>query len=161
MIRVTLKDSQQTISFLSGEDIAQRLVAACSANPTTIGDLLLAAEIFRRGIAAAVMVELMAFDKALRSEGPTHALDAVDNPDGDDKVIQSAFQVVDEQTAALAFDDGAQPLLICDLPQRTLHASRLTIQPSGELLAHTGTELTDRAITYLLPKHWIITTIAE
>lgn len=160
MIRVTLKDPQQTISFLTGEDIARRLVAACGANPGTAGDLLLAAEIFHQGIAAAVMVELMAFDKALLRHGTAQA--AADPQTGEEanKLVRDAFQVVDEDTRARAFTATQHPLLVFDLPQRTIQApAQLDIQPSGELLAHSGNQLTGRAITYVLPKQWTLATI--
>ena len=100
MQRVTIKDSEQTISFLTGEGIAERLVAGCSANPDTIGELLLATDIFWRGVAAAVMASLIIFDKTFQHDGPVQALDVATTTSTDEQIVCGAFQVVDEQSAA-------------------------------------------------------------
>ncbi len=70
MIRITIKDARQIISFLSDEDIFLRLIAGCSANPSNLGELLIATEIYHRGITATLMGDLMEFDKA----GPSNVL---------------------------------------------------------------------------------------
>ena len=155
MIRVTLEDPQETISFLASEAIARRLVAGCSANPGTVGELLLATEVFRQGIAVDVMASLMEFDKALlRGERLPPAPDAAE-PESNSSEVHSAFQVVDAQTEAQALSPTREGLVIIDLEARTISAnSSLQIQASGELLAYSGNVLTDRAITYVLPKEW-------
>jgi len=114
------------------------------------------------------MASLMEFDKALRRLGPssayaTTAYAATAAAEGEESV-RNAFQVVDEPTRAAAFlPRGAGPgagLIILDLPQRTIRASgNLPIPASGEILAHDGKALTDRAITYILPQEWSIQTL--
>jgi len=157
VIRVTLQDPQQTISFLTAEDIAHRLLAGCSANPGTVGELLLATEIFQQGISTAVMSQLMTFDKTLQRHGPARAHQFLANPDQSHEKVRGAFQVVDAHTAALAVAAEDHPLLILDLTERTIHVSgELQVRSTGEILAHTGDELTDRSITYVLSQEWTI-----
>jgi hypothetical protein len=69
LIRITIQDTQQTISFPGDEDTLLRLVAGCSVNPTSLAELLIASDIYQRGIAAAIMADLMEFDKTLHREG--------------------------------------------------------------------------------------------
>lgn len=158
MKRVTLKDPEQTISFLTDADIANRLIAGCAANPGTIGELLLATEVFRRGITTAIMSSLIAFDKALQRDGAAKALELATTA-ADDQIVCGAFQVVDGQSEALAFDDGDVPVLILDLATRTIRATGdVQVQASGEILAHDGQRLTGRAITYVLPQGWSVQT---
>lgn len=157
MQRVTVKDPEQTISFLTDADIAVRLIAGCSANPDTIGELLLATEVFRRGIAGAVMTSLITFDKALQRSDRTQAFEMATTTDRDGHVVWGAFQVVDDRTKARAHNAADTPLLILDLPARVISASpSIRVQPSGEILAHNGKELTGRAITYVLPQEWTV-----
>lgn len=154
MNRVTLKDATQTVTFLTDAGIASRLIAGCSSNPGTIGELLLATEVFRRGITVAIMNGLIAFDKVHQHEGPAKALEMA-TAATDEDLIWGAVQVVDDQTAALAHDDGDAPLLILDLTTRTIRASgAVEVQTSGEIQAHDGKGLTGRAITYVLPQEW-------
>lgn len=154
MNRVTLKDAAQTVTFLTDADIASRLIAGCSSNPGTIGELLLATEVFRRGITTAIMSGLIAFDKTHQHEGPAQAL-ALATAATDEGIIWGAVQVVDDQTRALAHDDGDTPLLVVDLAARTIRASgAFEVQTSGEIQAHDGKGLTGRAITYVLPQEW-------
>jgi hypothetical protein len=154
MNRVTLKDAAQTITFLTDAGIAGRLIAGCSSNPGTIGELLLATEVFRRGITVAIMKGLIAFDKAHQQKGPAEAL-AIATAAKDEGIVWGAVQVVDDQTAALARDDADAPLLILDLTTRTIRASgAVEVQTSGEIQAHDGQGLTGRAITYVLPQEW-------
>lgn len=157
MIRVTLKDPEQTISFLTTLDVARRLVAGCAANPDTAGELLRATEIFQRGIAVAVMNSLMDFDKALQQQGPAHARQSLSAASEGDALVWGAFQAVDAETETLSGAPAAGGLLRLDLQHRAITASGdFPIEAEGEILAHSGEELTDRAITYVLPKAWSV-----
>lgn len=159
MIRVTLKDREQTISFLTTPDIARRLVAGCAANPDSAGELLQAAEIFQRGIAVALMRSLMDFDKTLEQHGPVRARKSLDAASRSDAPVWSAFQVVDAETKSLANSPAPGGLLLLDLQHRAITVNGdFHVVIEGEILAHDGAELTDRAITYVLPKAWSVNT---
>ena len=154
-----MRDREQTISFLAPPAIADRLVAGCAANPTTVGELLLATEVFQRGIASNVMASLMEFDKALHRLGPASAYEVIMATKGEG-TVQNAFQVVDNQTEVAAFLAVDRGLIILDLRARTIRASEnLQVMASGEILAHSGDELSDRAITYILPQEWSVETL--
>lgn len=159
MIRVTLKDPEQTISFLTTADIARRLVAGCAARPDTAGELLRATEIFQRGIAVAVMSSLMNFDKALLQRDAAHARQSLETPSPDDALVWGAFEVIDAETESLSNASATGGLLRLDLHHRAITVvGDFSVESEGEILAHTGDELTDRAITYVLPKTWTVHT---
>lgn len=159
MIRVTLKDQEQTISFLTTADTARRLVAGCAANPDGAGELLRATEIFQRGIAVALMSSLMDFDKALEQHGPTRARQSLDAASRSDALVWNAFQVVDAETESLAASPAPGGLLLLDLQHHAIAANGdFQLEVEGEILAHDGEELTDREITYVLPKAWSVNT---
>lgn len=157
MIRVTLKDTEQTISFLTTTGVARRLVAACAANPNAAGELLRATEIFQRGVAVAVMNSLMTFDKTLQQHGLAQAQQALNaHPESND-IVHGAFQVVNDETEALASSPAGNGLLILDLARRAITAAGdFTVEVEGEIRAHNGEALTDRSITYVLPKTWTV-----
>lgn len=159
MIRVTLKDTEQIISFLTSKDIARRLVAGCASNPDSAGQLLRATEIFRRGIAVAVIDSLIAFDKALQQQGPAHAQQMLSAHYESDDIVQGAFQVIDAETESLASSPAPGGLLTLDLARRAISATGdFSVETEGEIRAHSGEKLTDRAITYILPKAWTVHT---
>jgi hypothetical protein len=148
MIRISLHDPHQTISFLASEATARRLVAACASRPDTIGELLVAAEVFEPGIATTIMADLMAFDKAIERHGPAYAAGAA--------AQGRPFQVVDDATAATARTPAGGALLLIDVAARRIHPSpTLAIPREGELLAQDDSP-TPRRITYTLPREWAI-----
>ena len=71
MIRATIQDANQTISFLTSLPTVMRLVAGCSINPKDLNELLIATDIYERGLAAGLMADLMEFDKSLQRQGDT------------------------------------------------------------------------------------------
>lgn len=157
MMRVTIKDAQQTVSFLVDEDTALRLVAACSSRPVDLGELLVAGEVYQKGIAAQIMAQLMEFDKRLRRHGPGFLREMANEEPKDGGSLPAAFQVVDELTERAALAAGERGLVVIDLLERAILASEEgMIAPSGEVFVQVGEHTTDRAITYILPKEWEI-----
>lgn len=157
MVRVTIIDAQQTISFLAGQDSLLRLVAGCSANPGNIGELLIATDLYQRGIAGAVMAGLMEFDKMLQRQGAGPFQDALEEAKRQDKPLQITFQVIDEASQEEALQPRACDLAVIDLTKYEIHVSPgLQIPPSGEVRIHTGQTLTDKHVTYILPQQWKI-----
>jgi hypothetical protein len=147
VLRITLRDGDQTISFVEGPQTARRLVAACASRPTTIGELLVAAEVFERGIAARLMGDLMAFDKGLQREGPAFANRALAG--------SAAFQVVDAATEEAALAPREDGLVLVDIPaQRIHHTPTIALSAEGEVAARDREGLSERRITYVLPNEW-------
>jgi hypothetical protein len=146
MLRITLHDPHQTISFLAAEETARRLVAACASRPGTAGELLVAADVFEPGITTSIMAGLMAFDKALQRQGPAYAAEAA--------AQGRPFQVVNDATAAAARTPAGGALLLIDVAARRIQPSAsLTIPREGEVLAQDDSP-TPRRITYTLPREW-------
>jgi hypothetical protein len=152
--RLTIHDSQQTISLFTDRDMATRFLAACSANPNTLEELLLATEVYQRGIATWLMGQLMEFDKAWRQQGSAYLQRAFDTAtEGESRPL--IFEVVDELTKRTAFDPSEGALMVLDLPERRIRLTAdLQIPREGHVLVRDGRQLTDRTITYILPQSW-------
>ena len=156
-MRVTIIDAQQTISFLAGQDSLLRLVAGCSANPGDIGELLIATDLYQRGIASAVMADLIEFDKMLQRQGASPFQDALEEAKRQDEPLQMTFQVIDQTSQEEALQPRAGELAVIDLTACEIHVSPgLQIPSSGEVRIHTGQRLTDKHVTYILPQQWKI-----
>lgn len=157
MIRVTVKDPEQTISFLAKAETMFRLVAACSINPANLGQLLIAAETYQRGLAASVMAELMEFDKALKREGSAFIHEAIAEAQDKGEALAITFQVIDESTKLEALWPRNCELVVFDLNKHLITASEgLEIPASGEVTIHSGEALTEQRVTYILPQSWTI-----
>lgn len=155
-VRVTIRGREETVSFLTGRDTALRLVAGCAANPLTLDELLLATEVYQRGIVGWLIGDLMEFDKAWQRQGDEY-LESAFGSGADAANEPGAFQVVDQLTekAAHAPPDGG--LVVIDLPAyRILVGGDMEVPAEGRVLVHTGERLTDRSITYILPQEWKI-----
>ncbi len=160
MIRVTIIDEQQTISFLASQDGLLRLVAGCSSNPRDAGELLIATDLYQRGIASAVMAGLMEFDKMVQRQGADSFHKALEQARQQEQPLEMTFQVIDEPSQEEALQPRACELAIIDLTACKMRTSpTLQISPSGEVRIHTGQTLTDKHVTYILPQQWKIETL--
>jgi len=157
LVRVSIKDSEQTVTFLTSEEMVPRLVAGCSINPADLGELLAATETYQRGFAAAIMSDLMVFDKRLRRDGPGFIRQAIAAARESGQAVTMAFQVIDEITEAEALRPRESELLVIDVTGHLFETSEeLEIHLFGEVQIHTGEELTEKTVTYILPKEWSI-----
>ncbi|MCI0393331.1 MAG: hypothetical protein L0332_20430 [Chloroflexi bacterium] len=157
MIRVTVKDGEQTVSFLASEDTTMRLVAGCSVNPANLGELLVATDVYQRGLTLAVMAELMEFDKALRQKGPVFIHHAISLARARGHPLETAFQAIDEVTESEALRPRDCELVVIDLTRKTIQMSAgLEIPRSGVVTIHSGKALTTQTVTYILPQGWAI-----
>ncbi len=157
MIRLTIQDAQQAISFPGDEDTLLCLVAGCSVNPTRLAELLVASDIYRRGIAATIMADLMEFDKTLRREGPDfiHALISRTHEQG--QPLDLTFQVFDEATRQAATQPVAGELVVIDLTAQAIRASAgVHIPATGEVRIRAGKSARKPTVTYILPQNWTI-----
>jgi hypothetical protein len=157
LIRVTIIDEQQTISFLASHDSLMRLIAGCSSNPGDTGELLIATDLYQRGIASAVMAGLMEFDKMAQRQGPGAFQKALEQAKQQEQPLEITFQVFDEASQEEAIQPRACDLAIIDLTSCKIRTSPgLEIPVSGEVRIHTGEKLTDKHVTYILPQQWKI-----
>jgi hypothetical protein len=155
VVRVTIKDPEQIVSFLAEEDTVLRLVAGCSVSPANVGELLAAADIYERGIGARVMSDLMEFDKALQREGAAFIHKAIRLARAEGQPLRPAFQVIDEVTQREAFERQGCEVAIIDLAGHTILASgALDIPILGQVRIQDGQALTERTVTYVLPRGW-------
>jgi hypothetical protein len=159
VVRVTIQDREQTISFLLDEDAARRVVAACTSDPASLGDLLAAADLYQQGLAVGVMARLMEFDKALKREGPGFIQRAIAQAQAAGRPVDQAFQVIDPATEAESTAARGCDVLQIDLAKRSLLVSGdFVVAPMGKVRIHDGRAETDRVVTYVLPQHWRIGT---
>jgi hypothetical protein len=157
LIRVTIIDAQETISFLASQDSLLRLIAGCSVNPGNVGELLIATDLYQRGIASAVMAGLMEFDKMVQRQGPDSFRNALEQAKQQEQPLMMTFKVIDQASQAEATQPRACELAIIDLTSCKIRTSPgLQIPPSGEVRIHTGQTLTDKHVTYILPQQWKI-----
>jgi hypothetical protein len=157
LIRVTITDLEQTVSFLTDQATLQRLIAGCSANPASLGELLIAADIYQRGIAAAVMADLMEFDKAIRQNGTGFIHAAIAQAKARGETFQMTFQVIDEITAEEALNPRGGELVAIDLTSQVIQPSAgVEITRSGEVNVESIQQSPLPTVTYILPEKWTI-----
>lgn len=157
MVRVTIQDARQTISFLAEEATSLRLIAGCSINPADLSELLIASDIYQRGLVAGLMADLMTFDKALHRQGADFIHQAISQSDATGKPLEMAFQVIDDVTRMEAFQSKKCPLVVIDLTTRAIRKSRdLEIFPEGEVHIQIDGADSNRLVRYILPQGWAI-----
>ncbi len=156
-MRVTIQDATQTISFLVEQATLMRLIAGCSINPADLSELLIATDIYQRGLAAELMADLMAFDKAIHHQGLEFIHQAIHQAKKDRQPLKMAFQVIDKITEREATHPRICPLAVIDLNARTIYASKgAEINPSGEVRIKIGETDTNQLVSYILPREWKI-----
>jgi len=157
LIRITILDSQQTISFPSNEDSLLCLVGGCSANPANLEELLIASDVYERGLAARLMAALMDFDKSLHQGGPEGIHKAILQAHQQGTSLDLTFQVFDELTRQEATQAHAGELVIIDLTSRSIQApASLNVRPSGEIRIRSGGATPGPTVTYILPQGWSV-----
>ena len=162
MIRLTIKDPEQIVSFLTDEDRVFHFVAGCSINPANLGELLMATEIYQQGVTARIMADLMEFDKTLRHKGPSFIHEAISSAQAQSKALEMTFQVIDEMTEREALVARENELVVLDLAQHDIIASEsLDIPFSDEVHIYNDQTQTSKTVTYILPQNWTIEPITE
>lgn len=160
MIRVTIIDEQQTISFLTDEAALLSVVAGCSVNPASLGELLIASDIYQPGIAAQVMSGLMEFDQTVHQEGPAFIHAAIRKARTGEWPFEMTFQVIDDTTKELAFEPQEGDLAVFDLPEQVIRTSEgLEISASGDVRVEPEKRSSSPTVTYILPQDWVIQNI--
>lgn len=145
------------ISFLAEEATMLRLVAGCSINPADLSELLVASDIYQRGLAAELMADLMDFDKAVHYRGPAFIHQAIAQAKETGKELEMTFQVIDDVTQEEAMHSHLCPLVIINLNARTIQTSpQVKIRPEGEVRVQIGDVESERRVSYILPREWKI-----
>lgn len=161
MLRVTIQDANQTISFLTELPTCMRLIAGCSISPKSLDELLIATDIYQRGLVASLMAELMEFDKALHRHGPLAIHQRIAEARQAGQPFKPTFQVIDEMTDEESMRAGGGSLVIIDLNTRRIQTSPdLSIPPKAEVRVQIGETESDRLVSYILPAEWKIDHIA-
>jgi hypothetical protein len=160
LIRTTIRDADQTISFLANLDTVLQLVAGCSIDPKNLGELLIATDTYQSGFAAAVMADLMDFDKSLSREGSHFIHDAISLARAQGKTVDIASQVFDENTELEALRPRECELVIFDLTQYLIEVSKgLDIPRAGEVYIRTTNGKTESTVAFILPRNWTMQSI--
>jgi len=157
LIRITILDSHQTVSFPGDEDSLLCLVGGCSANPASLEELLIASDVYKQGIAATLMSDLMDFDKTLQREGADTIHKAIMQAQEQGAALDMTFQVFDEPTRQEAMQARGCELVIIDINSQTIKIpASLNVHPSGEIHIRSGGSIAGPTVTYILPQDWSI-----
>jgi hypothetical protein len=157
LVRVTIKDARQTVSFPTENATLLGLIASCSINPADLSELLIASDIYQRGLVARLMADLMTFDKTLHHQGADFIHQAIFQAEGKEQPLVMAFQVIDEITQNEAFHARNCQLAIIDLTAHAIRKSQdLEILPEGEVRIQIDGAETNRLVRYILPQGWVI-----
>ena len=157
MLRVTIQDANQTISFLAERSTVMRLIAGCSINPNSLDELLIATDIYQRGLVASLMAELMEFDKTLHRQGADAIHQEIAQARQAGQPLTRTFQVIDEITREASRQPDGGSLAIIDLNVRLILISPgLEIPRKAKVRVQIGETETDRMVNYILPAEWKI-----
>jgi hypothetical protein len=161
LIRVTIQDANQTISFLTEQPTVMRLIAGCSINPNSLEELLTATDIYQRGLAATLMAYLMEFDKTLHRQGADSIHQEIAEARQTGQPFKRAFEVIDETTREASMQAGSGSLVIIDLNTHLIQTSSdLDIPSKAEVRVQIGETETNRLVSYILPAEWRIEHLA-
>ena len=161
MLRVTIQDANQTISFLAELPTCMRLIAGCSINPKSLDELLTATDIYQRGLVASLMAQLMEFDKALHRHGPVAIHQRIAKARQAGQPFKPPFQVIDELTEEESRRADDSSLIFIELNTRLIRTSPdLNIPRKAEVRVQIGETESDRLVSYILPSEWKIEHLA-
>lgn len=156
VMRMTVVDSRGTVSFVAHCSAVVALTAACSKDPTTLDDLLVASRQYDKGLRDRVLNGLAVFDEHNVPEnlGAIHAqlssLPADQLP---------PFRVLDETTREASLRSVRAGIVLFNLKAKRIVQIENTYEPlarAGEVNYHNGKFLSIRLHTYELPPAWSI-----
>ncbi len=155
-IRLTVVDTEGTVSFIAHASAAVALAAACASNPTTLRELLDESRRFDKALRDKVLNGLAVFDE--------HNL-----PDDLSAIHQQlatlaprntpVFRVLDPITREASLRPVRSGVVLYNLPARRIVQIENTYEPlvpSGEVNYHNGKFLSIRLVPYKLSPDWII-----
>jgi hypothetical protein len=156
VIRCTLVDERGTVSFIVHADALPALTAACSANPSSLEELLEGAEPYYHNLSEHVLNGLAIFEER--------------NAKGNYQAIHQAlrflpphehpvFRVVDDLTRETSLRPVKAGAVIFNLRARRIIQIVNTYQEirrRGQARVFDGRGLTDTVYSYRLPKDWAL-----
>ena len=155
-IRLTVVDSEGTVSFIAHASAAVALAAACASNPTTLRELLDASTRFDKALRDKVLNGLAIFDE--------HNLP--DNLNAIHEQLETlaprhtpVFRVFDPITREASLRPVRSGVVLYNLPARRIVQIENTYEPlapSGEVNYHNGKFLSIRLVPYKLSPDWTI-----
>ncbi|MGQ9572838.1 MAG: hypothetical protein ACUVV3_06600 [Dehalococcoidia bacterium] len=156
VIRCTVVDERGAVSFIVHADALSALTAACSANPSSLEELLEGAEPYYRNLREQVLNGLALFEER--------------NVEGNYQVIHQAlrfraphehpvFRVVDDFTRETSLRPVKAGAVIFNLRAKRIIQIINTyqeIQRTGRGRVFDGSGLTDTVYSYRLPQDWAL-----
>jgi hypothetical protein len=156
VMRFTVVDTRETISFVTRSSALTALVAACAADPLSLRELLEATRRYDRTLRDDVLNGLAVFDE--HNVPDNHAaihqqlrtLPAQETP---------VFRVVDDLTRNSSLESVKAGVVLFNLPQkRIVQIQNMyeAIERAGTVNYHNGWFLSRRELSYELPQSWTI-----
>ncbi len=156
VMRYTIIDNQDAVSFVDHCDVLNALVAACAQNPQTLEQLLDVAESYYRSLKEYVLCGLAIFDEH-NVPGRYQAVHAALNHLRPEET--PIFRVVDDATREASLQPVKAGIIIFNLPSKRIVQvmnSYAEIQREGRGRVHDGEHPTGRVFRYRLPLDWTL-----
>ena len=156
VMRLTVVDSQGTVSFIAHSSAAVALTASCAGDPTTLDELLTTSQRYDRGLRGRVLEGLEVFDRHNRADdlriihGLLATLPPRDLP---------VFRVLDPVTRQASLESVRAGVVLYNLVGKRIVQIQNTYEPlarMGEVNYHNGRFLSIHQEPYELPPHWSI-----
>ncbi len=155
-IRCTIVDRHGAVSFVAHGDALPALVAACAADPSSLGELLELSEPYYRNLREYVEAGLVVFDE-LNVPGRYDAIHKELRRTPPHK--QPVFRVVDGLTREASLRPVKAGAIIFNLQAKRivqLMNSYREIRRSGQARIFDGRSYTETVYSYRLPKEWAL-----
>jgi hypothetical protein len=155
-MRFTIVDPRGTVSFVGDGFLMLPLVAACSANPRTLGDMLDRADQIDRRVRFEVLRGLAMFDEHNVEGNYTSIHRTLEQST---VVSEPVIRVVDDVTRQRSLQPTHTGLILFNLKDRRIVQMLnhfYAVERSGEVHLHNGERYSRRTVSYQLPESWSI-----
>jgi hypothetical protein len=156
VMRYTVIDEHGTVSFVAPCHALLALAAACSKDPRTLDELLIAADRYDRGLRDAVMSGLAVFDEHnVGGQGGSIVATLSRTP----AYRGPVFRVVDEVTREYSLQPVKAGVVIFNLRARRIvqiHNTYEEVLREGRSQIHDERGATKSLFYYRLPKNWMV-----
>lgn len=156
VMRLTVVDTEGTVSFVAHTSAALALTAACAQNPATLADLLDASRKFDRSLHDKVSNGLAIFDEH-NLPGDTRAIHEQLRTVAPREI--PVFRVLDELTREASLTPVRAGVILFNLVRKRIIQIANTdeyLHRAGEVNYHNGRFLSRRVFEYELPAEWSI-----
>jgi hypothetical protein len=156
VIRCTVVDERGAVSFIVHADALSALTAACSANPSSLEELLEGVEPYYHSLGEQVLNGLAIFEER-NARGTYQAIHQALKFCAPHE--QPVFRVVDDLTRETSLRPVKAGAVVFNLRARRIIQITNTyqeIQRTGQARVFDGSSLTDTVYSYRLPKDWAL-----